>query len=234
MDLIDLETLKNAPLTVVGRLVDASNATLFATINIGTNEEIPVVYKPKAGERPLWDFPHETLANREVAAYEISELLGFRCVPPTVLREGPYGIGAVQQWIDVDESADVIEIGQSDLPQIRSLALFDAVINNTDRKFGHILVTSAEEIFGCDHGVSFHTEDKLRTVIWQFAGKELDLNERNALQKSSEELSRRGMLEPLLSTKEIEALLGRIERLLTENQFPFPSDEWPAIPWPPV
>ena len=160
-------------LEVIGRLVDASNATLLARIT----PEIQVIYKPIAGERPLWDFPEGSLAGREVAAFYISELGNFGLVPYTTLREGPYGLGAVQIWVETDADIDVVEVAQQELPNLRSMALFDAIINNTDRKFGHILFVDLEKIYGVDHGVSFHVEDKLRTVLWQWSGAALNANE---------------------------------------------------------
>ena len=231
---VDLEILSSATILLEGRLVDASNATLFGSISISADTNIAIVYKPIAGERPLWDFSEGSLAFREVAAFHISELAGFRCVPPTVLRDGPYGTGAVQQWVDIDDSIDVISLGRSKQPEIRSLALFDAVINNTDRKFGHILPASITEIYGCDHGVSFHAEDKLRTVIWQFAGEQLTLEEQKQLTELKNEIPSHSSIIKLLTEEEISALLMRIQRLLSQNHFPFPSEEWPAVPWPPV
>lgn len=236
MTLLDLETLSQSPLTVEGRLVDASNATLYGSVSLSTEKTFAVVYKPIAGERPLWDFNEGNLASREVAAYKVSIWLGFDCVPPTVLRDGPYGPGAVQQWIDVDESVDIIALGQSDRKEIRQMALFDAVINNTDRKFGHILPSPTGQIYGCDHGVTFHVDNKLRTVIWQFAGDEFSQQERESLQSLRDLLDGQGKsdLSTLLSQDEITALQKRLDNLLESGIFPFPSQEWPAIPWPPV
>lgn len=236
MTLLDLETLSQSPLTVEGRLVDASNATLYGSVSLSTEKTFAVVYKPIAGERPLWDFNEGNLASREVAAYKVSIWLGFDCVPPTVLRDGPYGPGAVQQWIDVDESVDIIALGQSDRKEIRQMALFDAVINNTDRKFGHILPSPTGQIYGCDHGVTFHVDNKLRTVIWQFAGDEFSQQERESLQRLRDLLDGQGRsdLSTLLSQDEITALQKRLDNLLESGIFPFPSQEWPAIPWPPV
>ena len=156
---------QSGELEVIGRLVDASNASLLCTLP----DNVKVIYKPIAGERPLWDFPDGNLASREVAAYYISEIGNFKVVPKTVLREGPFGTGAIQKWIETSEEADVITIAQGDDSQIRNLALFYIVINNADRKFGHVLITPELRIFGCDHGVSLHKENKLRTVVWQFA-----------------------------------------------------------------
>ena len=149
--------LETGELEIIGRLVDASNASLLCKLP----DERKVIYKPIAGERPLWDFPDGNLASREVAAYYLSEVGKFNLVPKTVLREGPFGLGAVREWIDVGEGVDVIETAQSDDSKIRSLALFDVVINNADRKFGHILITPEGNVFGCDHGVSLHEENKL-------------------------------------------------------------------------
>ena len=143
--------LLDGELKIVGRITDASNATLLAEI-----EGARVVYKPIAGERPLWDFPDGNLANREYASFMVSAELSFNIVPETVLRDGPYGMGMVQEWIEPDEKIDIVEISQSDSPAIRNMALFDLVINNGDRKFGHILPVSETKIFGCDHGVSFN------------------------------------------------------------------------------
>jgi uncharacterized repeat protein (TIGR03843 family) len=164
--------LISGELIIEGRLIDASNATLYGVIRNSIEDQFAVVYKPIAGERPLWDFPDGNLASREVAAFLVSKEVGFNCVPTTVLRDGPFGIGAVQEWIDIKDDTDVIAIAQSKARAIRNMALFDVVINNTDRKFGHILPVDDTTILGCDHGVAFHEEFKLRTVIWQFAGEE--------------------------------------------------------------
>ena len=220
-------------LLVEGRLVDASNATLFARIDHVSHQAIPVVYKPIAGERPLWDFPNGNLASREVASFLLSQAGGFHCVPTTVMREGPFGLGAVQQWIDIDESIDFIELGQSDEPSIRNIALFDVVVNNTDRKFGHILPISQAEVYGCDHGVTLHEDFKLRTVLWQFAGEPLTDLEREKLAQTRAFVSSSSSLRELLTNTEISALMNRLETLEIEG-FPVPSDQWPAVPWPPV
>ena len=156
--------LSQGTLTVTGRLVDASNATLFGSISY-EDQSMDVIYKPIAGERPLWDFPDGTLADREYAAFLLSNLAGFNCVPPTILREGPAGLGMVQLWIDVDESIDLTQFFGRDEPSLRNLAIFDACINNTDRKIGHLLPEESGHLFACDHGVTFHVEDKLRTVL---------------------------------------------------------------------
>ena len=226
------EAIKSANLIVIGRLVDASNATLQATLE-NTDPVMKVIYKPVLGEKPLWDFVDGNLANREYAAYLLSELGDFNLVPTTVLREGPFGSGMVQEWIEIDEELDVVDFGQSNDPQLRKLALFDAIINNTDRKFGHLLVDQDGKLRGCDHGVCFHQENKLRTVLWQFAGEQFTAEEIELLNKVAK-LDLNSLFAELLTSAEISALTERISNLLAVRQFPFPSDEWPAIPWPPV
>ena len=215
-------------IVIEGRLIAASNATLLGRIA----DQVTVIYKPIAGERPLWDFPDGDLASREVAAFQFSELAGFHLVPFTVMRDGPYGFGAVQEWIDVDESADIVSLTESDHPELRKMALFDAIINNTDRKFGHILIAPDGQVFGCDHGVTFHEEDKLRTVLWQCTGLPLSAIEIDQLEKIKSQLISWN-LNTWLTETEIRALQARIDRLLTEGRFPTPSTEWPAVPWPP-
>ena len=218
-----LDLLNKGEINVVGRLVDASNASLFATIENDTGK-INVIYKPIAGERPLWDFPTGNLASREVATYLVSEALVLNCVPPTVLREGPFGMGSVQLWIDECEEVGERYLEPSD--GLRRLALLDAVVNNTDRKIGHLLFKEGE-IYGCDHGVTFHEEYKLRTVLWQFADKELTNQEIEILKHFECDLT------PYISELEIEALQKRIDDLISEARFPLPPTDWPAIPWPP-
>ena len=232
---ISEQILISAELIVSGRLVDASNATLLCELVIDATETRKAVYKPIAGERPLWDFPEGTLANREVAAFTVSEFSGLKVVPTTVMRDGPFGPGAVQEWIDIDESMDLIALAQGEVEEMRKLAFFDYIINNTDRKFGHILITSQGEVLGCDHGVSFHEIFKLRTVLWQFAGIELSDNENRILDEflgSSNQLT--NLLNPYLSSAEIEAMFIRVTNLKRAGHFPYPSPDWPAIPWPPV
>jgi uncharacterized repeat protein (TIGR03843 family) len=233
--MLSREELLAGQLVVEGRLVDASNATLFGKVLLDDQSRYSVVYKPIAGERALWDFADGNLASREVAAFLISQIGNFNCVPLTVMRDGPFGIGAVQQWIELDPDLDLIAIGQQSSPAIRNLALFDVVINNTDRKFGHILPISDSEILGCDHGLTFHQEFKLRTVIWHYAGEELDKSEIEKLKALKIQIGdeSRAALEKLITADEIKALLERIDTLISEG-FPYPSEQWPAVPWPPV
>ena len=228
-----IEHLTEGELEVTGRLVDASNATLYANCTFN-DSTIPVIYKPVAGERPLWDFQDGNLAQRELAAYLISELGDFGVVPPTVLRDGPFGTGMVQQWIDINEEIDLAMFYREDNSQLRKMALFDAVVNNTDRKIGHLLPISEDLVHGCDHGVTFHEDDKLRTVLWQWADKPLTDEETEQLERL--EVAVAGDAEQILNLinhNEYTSLLARINRLLSEKKFPSPSDEWPAVPWPP-
>ena len=220
MDIEDsFDQLVTGPIEIVGRLVDASNASLFCKVG-----NVNAIYKPIAGERPLWDFPDGNLAWREVAAYQMSEALKLKCVPPTILREGPFGEGSLQLWIDDCEEVGGRYLEKSE--ELRKIALLDAVINNTDRKIGHLLYKEGQ-IFGCDHGVTFHQDYKLRTVLWQFADLSLTESERTSLEKLDIDLSN------LLTENEIEATQMRVAKLLQENRFPLPPTDWPAIPWPP-
>ena len=226
------ETLSIGDIKVIGRLIDASNATLMGEI-VSPNSSIKVIYKPIAGEKPLWDFQDGNLAFREYCAFLVSDLAGFNIVPATILRDGPFGLGMVQQWIEIDRTVDVVEFGQSEDRQLRKLALFDSIINNTDRKYGHLLIDSDKKLFGCDHGVSFHSQNKLRTVIWQFAGEKFTTEEM-ALLERTREVDFNGVFENYLTDIEVSAFLDRINALIASGTFPFPSDEWPATPWPPV
>jgi hypothetical protein len=225
--------LQLGTLRVTGRLIDASNATLYAIAELDSQEMV-CIYKPVAGERPLWDFPDGCLAHREYAAYLVSENLGFHVVPLTVLRDGPYGKGMAQEWIDIDESIDLAKFFSTDHPGLRSMALFDAVVNNTDRKIGHLLPVDGKTVYGCDHGVTFHVEDKLRSVLWQWAGDVLNANEIELLERAVSALQGelRVQLEQLLTVEEIDALAMRVDRLLAQGCFPHPSPDWPAVPWP--
>jgi hypothetical protein len=226
------EKISSGEIVVVGRLVDASNATLLANIK-DSDPKIEIIYKPVAGERPLWDFPDGDLASREYSAFLLSLMAGFNLVPLTVLRDGPFGRGMVQEWIDIDETVDVVEYGQSDDDQLRKLALFDAVINNADRKFGHLLLDNQGILKGCDHGISFHTEDKLRTVIWQFSSLQFNAEEIILLNRVID-LNLEQIFSSYLTPDEISALRQRVGVLLSTRMFPEPSQSRPAVPWPPV
>jgi hypothetical protein len=227
------EILNSGTIVVSGRLIDASNATLLANCHLG-DEVVKCIYKPIAGERPLWDFPDGDLASREYAAFLISEFMEIHIVPTTILRDGPFGVGMVQEWIDIDPDVDLAEYFARDEIQLRKMALFDAIINNTDRKIGHLLPRNDGKLFGCDHGVTFHSENKLRTVLWQWAGSELMLEEIDALKKLLETLKSTDgdRLADLITDVELDALYERIKELISTKVFPLPSTEWPAIPWP--
>ena len=224
--------LELGEIKIEGRLVDASNATLFISI-IYEEQTVSAIYKPISGERPLWDFESGNLASRERAAYLISEIGEFNLVPLTILREGPFGVGAVQQWIEIDESVDLAEFFRTEDPALRATALFDAVINNTDRKIGHLLPDINGRLYICDHGVTFHHEDKLRTVLWQWAGHPLTGDELNQLNELYARASQNAELKELINKEELAALLNRIQRLISTKTFPVPNPEWPAVPWPP-
>jgi uncharacterized repeat protein (TIGR03843 family) len=191
------------------------------------------IYKPISGERPLWDFESGNLASRERAAYLISEIGQFHLVPLTILREGPFGFGAVQHWIDVNEEIDLAEYFRTDEAELRLTALFDAVINNTDRKIGHLLPDLNGKLYVCDHGVTFHHENKLRTVLWQWAGKPLTPEEKTQLADLRVKILENEEITLLINSEEISALLQRIDILISQGSFPLPSQEWPAVPWPP-
>ena len=256
-----LELLRSGDLQLDGRLVLASNATFVGTVTLD-GVAAGCVYKPVRGERPLWDFPSGTLAAREVAAYELSVATGWQVVPPTVLRDGPFGPGMCQQWIDADPARELIDIvpsedvptgwlrvleaedgdGQpvalvhADDPALARMALFDAVVNNADRKGGHVLATRDGSALGVDHGVTFHTDDKLRTVLWGWAGSDIpaDLTaDLRRLESSVDAGSLAGRLAALISARERRALAARIAARRGAGAFPLPSPHWPSIPWPP-
>jgi len=226
--------LLDGELSIEGRLVDASNTTLYGRITAGALE-FACVYKPIAGERPLWDFPDGTLAGREVGAHLVSQATGWDVVPPTVMRDGPLGVGMCQLWIDVDPDADVLAMLHSDHPGLRRIAIFDAVVNNADRKGGHLLPAPGGHVFGVDHGICFSTDDKLRTILWQWRGTPLPDETLDTLAALREDLAaglgRR--LRELLTSREVAATRRRVDRLLRERCFPQPGDGWPAVPWPP-
>ncbi|MFF7407321.1 SCO1664 family protein [Streptomyces murinus] len=255
------ELLARGELTVRGRIRDASNAALFCTV-AHDGREADCVYKPVAGERPLWDFPDGTLAAREVAAYEVSEATGWGLVPPTVLRDGPYGEGMCQLWIEVSPEPELLalvdgeepepgwkaigfaEVGEgrtallvhADDERLRRLAVLDAVINNADRKGGHLLPTADGRLYGIDHGVTFNAEDKLRTLLWGWAGEPLTAEAVGILKGLRDaldgDLGER--LGPLITAAELDATRARVAALLASGLHPEPGGDWPAIPWPPV
>ena len=253
-DLVAL--LRDGELEVIGRLIGSSNNAMVVRVwppgspvptlpsdaprRAIADGDLLAVWKPTAGERPLFDFPLGTLTRREVAAYLVSETMGWGIVPSTVLREGPHGEGMLQQWIDVDPDADVIAMVNAPDPRLRRVAAFDAVVNNTDRKAGHLLPVPGGHLHAVDHGVTFSTEPKLRTVLWAWEGEPFDPEEVEGLQRVVDGLGgsvlpgRLGVaLTELLSLDEIEATRARVAALLDAGRFPGPNPDWPAIPWPP-
>ncbi len=249
-------------LELEGRLASASNASFLAQVSLG-GACLSCIYKPVLGERPLWDFPDGTLAGRERAARLVSEAGGFHVIPPTVLRDdGRFGPGMCQLWVDVETSQehDLVDVvGTSfdeagwltvleaedhrsrpvllvhrDDDQLRDMAVLDAVINNADRKGGHILPDEAGQVWGCDHGVCFHIEDKLRTVLWGWADQRLRDDDIERLVRLSRQLEGdlAAELSALITRREIAALRRRVAELLASAVMPLPSGDWPAIPWP--
>jgi hypothetical protein len=243
LDLLSL--LRDGELEVLGRLVGSSNNAMVVRVGGG---DLLAVWKPTRGEQPLFDFPIGTLTRREVAAYLVSEAIGWGIVPPTLLREGPHGEGMVQQWIDVDPEVDIVAMIVGDDPRLRRVAVFDAVVNNTDRKGGHLLPVPGGHVYAVDHGVTFSVVPKLRTLLWAWEGAPFDDEERAGLERVAAALGAPGAgdlagapddglasgLRELLAPPEIEATRLRVAELLAAGVFPSPSPHWPAIPWPPI
>jgi uncharacterized repeat protein (TIGR03843 family) len=260
---LELEVLSRGDIDIEGRIMPASNATFYATATLAETT-IECVYKPVAGERPLWDFPDGTLAQREVSAYLVSEALGWNVVPPTVLRgDGPAGSGMVQAWREPDPGQDPVDlVPHGEMPEgylhvldaydgadrpvslvhedsdaLRRMAVFDVVVNNADRKGGHVLPMTDGHRFGVDHGVSFHVDDKLRTVLWGWARDPLDDEDAEDVRGFVDRLSSSGaelaaLLAGLLTPREVHATLVRCERLLRRRVMPAPTGGRPSIPWP--
>jgi len=243
-------------IVLAGRISSASNATFLATIG-----QTRVVYKPVAGERPLWDFPDGDLAHREAAAYLVSETLGWHIVPPTWLRDGPLGFGMVQLWQDADpqqsavdvvpadavpeqgwrrvfdglgEDAAPVALIHEDSPALRRMAVFDVLVNNADRKGGHVLEMPGGHRHGVDHGLTFHEEHKLRTVLWGWTGEQLHAEELDGVQRVLADLDGQlgERLSAMITARELAALVERCERLLARGRFPRPRGDMPAVPWP--
>ncbi|MGY1709899.1 SCO1664 family protein [Geodermatophilus sp. SYSU D00758] len=217
-----------------GRMLDASNVTLVGTVRTA-ELAAECVYKPVAGERPLWDFPDGTLAGREVAAALVSDATGWRVVPPTVLRDGPFGPGMVQLWVDGDPAVDLTAFVRLDHPGLRRMAVFDAVVNNADRKGGHIIPIPGGHVHGVDHGICFSAEPKLRTLLWRWAGQRLPADALAVLERLADEL-RDDLGEQLhehLTRREVRRTQQRVAELLRTGRHPEPSGDWPALPWPP-
>jgi uncharacterized repeat protein (TIGR03843 family) len=226
--------LLDGEIDLEGRMLDASNVTLVGWVR--TDElEAECVYKPVAGERPLWDFPDGTLAGREIAAALVSEATGWRVVPPTVLRDGPFGPGMVQLWVDGDPDVDLAAFVRSDEPGLRRMAVFDAVVNNADRKGGHIIPTPDGHVYGVDHGICFSVDPKLRTLLWRWAGQPLPAEALEVLEKLTGDLmgDLGDQLHEHLTRREVRRTQQRVAELLRTGRHPQPSGEWPALPWPP-
>jgi uncharacterized repeat protein (TIGR03843 family) len=248
--------LPEGELVLHGRIMPASNATF-----VGEIDGVQVVYKPIAGERPLWDFPDGTLADREVAAYAVSEATGWNVVPTTWLREGPHGRGMVQLWQEPDAAQEAVTlVREGELPAgylhvfdgvdgrdrpvslvhedtaaLRRMAVFDIVVNNADRKGGHVLEMVDGHRYGVDHGVTFHTDHKLRTVLWGWLGQPLTDEEATGVRRVREALGGElgQALAEHLTDLEIDVVARRCDRLLATGAMPSPRGQWPAVPWPP-
>ena len=257
------DLLRAGELSLHGRLTAASNATFQGSV-CQDGESATVVYKPVQGERPLWDFPDGTLAQREFAAYVVSEALGWSVVPPTLLRDGPLGEGMVQLWVDEverpDGEAELVDIVpegrvpkgwvgvlealdrrhnpvtlvHAEVDALRRMAVFDAIVNNADRKGGHVLDAGDGRVFGVDHGVTFNADDKLRTVLWGWAGTPVPPELLEDVKRLSDELAGKlgTELNQLITRVELTATRERCHTLVKTGMFPFPSEDWPAIPWP--
>jgi uncharacterized repeat protein (TIGR03843 family) len=248
--------LDGGELELTGRITTASNATFLGSI-----DGVPVVYKPIAGESPLWDFPDGNLASREAAAYLVSQSFGWNVVPRTWLRDGPMGAGMVQLWQDADPGQDAVDLVAADaVPDegwrqvldgrdphdrlvslihedsaaLRRMAVFDVIVNNADRKGDHILAMPDGHRHGVDHGLTFHTDHKLRTVLWGWLGDDLTPAELAGIDRVSGQLSGDlgTALAPLLTPAELDALAARCDRLRADARFPAPEGEMPAVPWP--
>ena len=231
-----MEALSQGEIDIKGQFMLGSNYTFLVNIH-HDGQEIPAVYKPQRGEQPLWDFPSESLAGREVAAYVVSEALGFCFVPLTILRDGPLGPGALQQFIDYNPNYHYFSFKHEDLLRLRPVALFDLLINNADRKGSHILVQKrTRKLYLIDHGLCFHAEDKLRTVLWDFAGESFSQDLIDALRIFRNKLP--GALSIQLSRyllpEEINALEDRAAKLLEACRFPNPPEDRRAYPYPPI
>jgi len=236
-----LEALSEGDIEIVGRIVGSSNNAMLVTVVRTCPDPEPAlvldaIYKPTLGERPLDDFPDGTLAHREVAAWHVSEASGWGIVPPTILRDGPFGEGMVQAFVEADPDVDVVAMVVEDDARLRRMAVLDAVMNNTDRKGGHILpVEGGRHVYGVDHGVCFSPVPKLRTVLWGWRGTPLAPDEIEGLERIRAGLDKDlgEALDGLLSRLEVRATARRADALLATGRFPFPSPDWPAVPWPP-
>lgn len=234
----DLTPLKEGQIAIKGEFLWGSNYTFAVEVRY-LDQSIQAVYKPTRGERPLWDFPRESLARREVAAFLVSEALDWDFVPPTVYRkDGPAGPGSLQLFVEHDPNYNYFSFSPADIERLRPVVLFDLLINNADRKGSHVLVDQDNHMWLIDHGISFHKDDKLRTVIWDFAGESIpedlcrSLSRFEAQFKPDSEFLEQ--LRHYLSTQEVNALANRTRRLLASRQYPDPQPNRRPYPWPPV
>lgn len=230
-----LETLANGAITLQGQFLPGSNYTFLVRVQHRART-VFAVYKPQGGERPLWDFPAGSLARREVAAYLLSEQLGFHLVPCTVLRDGPFGPGVVQQFVPHRPEYHYFVFTEEDRQRLRPLVLFDLLANNADRKGSHVLIEErSRRLYGIDHGLCFHEEEKLRTVLWDFAGEPIPAPLLEAVRSflaSADAL--RPVFQPYLSPAEMDALCRRAEAILARPFFPDPPVDRRAFPYPPL
>jgi hypothetical protein len=232
-----IQLLAQGELDVQGQLPWGSNATLLATVTSGAIQGL-AVYKPRRGEAPLWDFPRGTLCQREVAAYLFSELLGWQLVPPTVLRDGPYGIGSVQLFIDADQEAHLLSVQKEGgyAFELERLAVFDVLTNNADRKSGHVLKGTDGRLWAIDHGICFNEDYKLRTVLWEYAGQPLRADILNDLTVLRERFAAGDMtleaFDRLLLPTEVKTLRRRLDRLITTGRH-IEVSSGRNVPWPP-
>ncbi|MEL6151194.1 MAG: SCO1664 family protein [Chloroflexota bacterium] len=221
----------------LGMLRYSSNYTFMVTMQ-KDDVELPAVYKPRKGERPLWDFPDGTLCNRERAAYLTSAELGWDIVPPTSLRDGVHGIGSVQFYINHDPNVNYFSFDDGVAPQLARIALFDVLINNADRKGGHLLLDGQGQVWGIDHGIAFNEDHKLRSVIWDFAGQQIPKPFMDDVEMLCGTLSDmngdyRKRMDGLLLPREIDAFQRRIDRVINTRRYPNPGPG-PNYPWPAV
>jgi uncharacterized repeat protein (TIGR03843 family) len=228
------QALKNGKISLQGQFLLGSNYTFLVTVE-HDGLKVPAVYKPMRGEQPLWDFPEAYLAGREVAAYLVSQALGFGFVPPTVLSDGPFGPGSLQQYIEYNPNYHYFNFKPADKSRLRPIALFDLLVNNADRKGSHVFFQKrTRRLFAIDHGLCFHMEDKLRTVIWDFAGEPFPEELVTALRLAARTPDLPAALQPYLSPEEIAAFRARAEALLANPFFPFPPQDRRAYPYPPL
>ncbi|HEX5097140.1 MAG TPA: SCO1664 family protein [Acidimicrobiia bacterium] len=225
------QLLREGDPDVLGRMPWSSNATFLVNLTLD-GDELLAIYKPQRGERPLWDFPRGTLCHREVAAFQVSEALGWKLVPDTVLRNGPHGIGMMQRFVEHDPDEHYFTLLEQHADDFRRMAAFDIVINNTDRKGGHCLrALEDSSIFGIDHGVAFHMQWKLRTVIWDFGGEPIQPDVCNDLHRFVECIRD---LDLDLDRFELDALRARTEHLLATGEYPEPDRDYHSYPWPTI